>query len=162
MFAPRFLLPRCGVAVWALGVFPRFVLLAGWIDALRCRLAEPLTPPGVVRTGVRREDRWGGREACFAGRAPTPPKSKPKDACTEDGLAVSVRECEYPCQVVKPTLHPERAAGGVRAGLVVCQQKFPRSYSQSSSVPMGAIAMGGVTIARSDGSLSRVGAAPLL
>jgi hypothetical protein len=55
------------------------------------------------------------------GRAARPPKSKPNDACTEDGLAVSVRDCEHARRMVKPTLHPERAAGGVRAGLVMCK-----------------------------------------
>jgi hypothetical protein len=89
MFEPRFLLPRCGVAVCALGVFPRFELLLGWVDALRWGLAEPFARRGVVRTGVRRADGCGGSEACFAGRAPRAPKLKPKDACTADGLAQS-------------------------------------------------------------------------
>jgi hypothetical protein len=86
-FEPRFLLPKRGVTACTLGVFRRLELLLGWIDALRCCLAEPFAPRGVVRTGVRRDDRCGGSEACLAGRAPRAPKSKPKDACTEDGLA---------------------------------------------------------------------------
>jgi hypothetical protein len=83
---PRFLFPKCGVAVLFVGGLFRFEVLLRWTDALLCRCAEPFAPRGVLWTGVRRDDRWGGREACLAGRAPRAPKLKPKVACTEDGL----------------------------------------------------------------------------
>lgn len=76
---PRFRFPNRGVTTLFFGVALRRDFTLRGAERLRCRLADPLDLRGVLCTGVRdrRPDRCGGREACFAPRAP---KSKPKDA----------------------------------------------------------------------------------
>jgi hypothetical protein len=86
---PRFRFPNRGVTTLSFGVALRRSFTLRGAERLRCRLADPLELRGVLCAGVRdrRPERCGGREACFAPKAP---KSKPKDACTVEALISSV------------------------------------------------------------------------
>jgi hypothetical protein len=121
---PRFLLPRCGVTACVLGVLAGLALLLRWTDALLRRCAEPFVARGVVRTGVRRDESWGGRDACFVGRAPRAPKLKPKDACTDDGLEESASSASNTARKAHPAPRTRccrcsRRSGDVSAGIIV-------------------------------------------
>jgi hypothetical protein len=62
---PRLRLPSCGVTLGT-EAGCRFEAPLRWTDTLRGRCTEPFKR-GVLSGGVRRDERWGGREDCFEG-----------------------------------------------------------------------------------------------
>jgi hypothetical protein len=137
-------LPSCGVTVRSVGVLLRFEPVLRGTDAIRWRWAEPFAPRGVVRTGVRRADRCGGRDDCFAPRAP---KLKPKDAWTAEGLQSqpvppSIARNSVPCTA--HALLPMLAAVCDRLDQVeFLVLKQIHTYRRHSD---GCIAIGGVVV----------------